>query len=264
MPHLRRADSGERSQTHAFRWFVIIGPGDSHLADSLQNGNNPGESVSADPSEEEFSLERRRMVEDLRRHGFSDEPVLKVMRKVLRHRFVPDFERPRAYDDDPLSIGHGQTISQPYMVAIMTRSLCLSGKEKVLEIGTGSGYQTAVLAELAAEVYTIERVEPLLRQAEKRLTELGYGNIEFRVGDGTLGWPEKAPFDRILVTAGAPGVAEPWKKQLADGGKLAAPIGPRYAQTLTVYTKHGEKLKEEAVCGCVFVPLLGEFGWREG
>jgi len=204
------------------------------------------------------------MVEDLRNHGFADERVLRVMEKVPRHLFVPEYGRERAYDDDPLSIGHSQTISQPYMVGIMTRSLNLSGKEKLLEVGTGSGYQTAILAELATQVCTVERVEPLLRQAQQVLAELGYANVKFRVGDGTLGWPEEAPFDAIVVTAAAPGVANPWKEQLAEGGRLVVPVGPRYAQTLIVYTKHGAKLEEKPVCGCVFVPLLGEFGWREG
>ncbi|NIM05982.1 MAG: protein-L-isoaspartate(D-aspartate) O-methyltransferase, partial [Armatimonadetes bacterium] len=194
------------------------------------------------------------MVEDLRRHGLADERVLQVMGKVPRHCFVPEYEQPRAYDDDPLSIGHGQTISQPYMVAIMTRCLSLSGEEKLLEIGTGSGYQTAILAELAAQVYTIERVEPLSLRAQKTLKELGYTNVNSRVGDGTLGWPEAAPFDAILVTAGAPEIARPWKEQLAENGRLVVPLGQRYSQTLMVYTKQGGKLKEEPICGCVFVP----------
>jgi len=216
------------------------------------------------PGEGTMSLSRRQMVEDLRRYGIRDDRVLEVMGRVPRHRFVPNYEESRAYDDDPLCIGYGQTISQPYMVAIMTQCLALSGKEKLLEVGTGSGYQTAILAELAASVYTIERVEALSRQAQARLTEMGYANIHFRAGDGTLGWPEEAPFDAILITAAAPGVAEPWREQLAEGGRLVAPVGPRYGQTLIAYTKRGEKLEEMPVCGCVFVPLLGEFGWKEG
>ncbi len=211
-----------------------------------------------------FSLSRKRMVENLRHMGITEERVLQAMSRVPRHRFVPAGESSRAYEDDPLSIGHGQTISQPYMVALMTQCLSLTGAEKILEVGTGSGYQTAILAELAAAVYTIERVEALSLQTQARLAEMGYSNLHFRVGDGTLGWPEEAPFDAVLVTAGAPYPARPWKEQLADGGRLVAPVGPRLSQMLMVYTRRGETFEERPVCGCVFVPLLGEFGWKEG
>ncbi|MEW6585536.1 MAG: protein-L-isoaspartate(D-aspartate) O-methyltransferase [Nitrospirota bacterium] len=194
--------------------------------------------------------------------GIADERVLDAMRKVPRHLFVPEHLQHRAYDDSALTIGEGQTISQPYMVAVMTQLLELDGDEKVLEIGTGSGYQAAILAELAAEVYTIDRVETLARHAEERLRSLGYSGIHLKVGDGTLGWPENAPFDRILVTAGTPKLPEPLIGQLADGGIILAPVGSRFSQQLVKATKSAGKLKEEYHTPCVFVPLIGEYGWK--
>jgi protein-L-isoaspartate(D-aspartate) O-methyltransferase len=194
--------------------------------------------------------------------GITDERVLGAMRKVPRHLFVPEHLQHKAYDDSALTIGEGQTISQPYMVAVMTQLLELKRTEKVLEIGTGSGYQAAILAELAAEVYTIDRVETLARRAEERLKSLGYSGIHVRVGDGTLGWPEKAPFDRILVTAGTPKLPEPLIEQLADEGIILAPVGSRFSQQLVKAAKSGGKLKEEFHTPCVFVPLIGEFGWK--
>lgn len=209
------------------------------------------------------SPSQKRMLDDLQRYNFRDERILQVMRNVPRHDFVPTSEIERAYFDDPLPIGYGQTISQPYMVAMMTQSLALTGSERVLEIGTGSGYQTAILAELSKEVFTIERIEGLLIAAKERLTRLGYRNVQFRVGDGTLGWPEAAPFDAMLVAAATPELAAPWVEQLAVGGRLVAPVGSRFSQMLTLYVKHPQGLEERPICGCVFVPLLGQFGWQD-
>lgn len=212
----------------------------------------------------DFTKERLAMVEEqLRRRGIRDQRVLEAMIKVPRHSFVPEAHRGAAYEDRPLPIGEEQTISQPYMVAIMTQSLELKGEERVLEIGTGSGYQTAILAELAKEVCTIERLPLLLERAQSTLRYLGYENIFFRMGDGTKGWPEKAPFDGIIVTAGAPEIPQTLLSQLADGGRLVIPVGPRYTQTLFKVTRQGKNYREEEITGCVFVPLLGEYGWKE-
>lgn len=195
--------------------------------------------------------------------GIRDKRVIQAMRTVARHRFVsPDLVH-KAYDDMALQIGEGQTISQPYMVAKMTELLELRGDEKVLEIGTGSGYQTAVLAELAREVYTVEYHTGLLGGAEERLQLLRYGNIMFRVGDGTLGWPEAAPFDRILITAAAPRIPEPLERQLSEGGIIVAPVGSRWSQELIKATKIDGKFMDEYSTPCVFVPLMGRYGWRE-
>jgi len=191
----------------------------------------------------------------------TDQRVLEVMGKVPREKFVLADSLGEAYADYPLSIGHGQTISQPYMVALMTQALALEGEEKVLEIGTGSGYQTAILAELSRTVYTIERVRELTERARAALTELGYKNIRFLVGDGTLGWEEEAPFDRIMATAGAPKVPPPLLSQLADKGRMVIPVGDEFGQDLLVVEKRRGKVKESSVCRCVFVKLLGEEGW---
>jgi protein-L-isoaspartate(D-aspartate) O-methyltransferase len=162
-----------------------------------------------------------------------------------------------------LPIGDGQTISQPYMVAIMTQSLDLEGGEKILEIGTGSGFQAAVLGELAREVFSVERIFALIQKAEMRLRELGYKNIHCRLGDGSTGWREEAPFDGIIVTAGAPEVPAPLKSQLAEGGRLVIPVGSRHSQNLLKIRRVGGRFEEEDITGCVFVPLVGESGWRE-
>lgn len=214
--------------------------------------------------ERDYQKERLAMVEEqLRRRGISDSRVLEAMGKVPRHLFVLDDYRDSAYEDRPLPIGEGQTISQPYMVAIMTQSLELQGREKVLEVGTGSGYQTAILSELAQKVFTIERIPALTARARKVLGELGYSNISFLSGDGSRGWPEEAPFDGIIVTAGSPDVPPTLKSQLAEEGRLVIPTGPRYTQTLYKLTRHGDRFSEEDVTGCVFVPLVGDYGWKE-
>lgn len=195
--------------------------------------------------------------------GIRDERVLKAMRKVPRHLFLDESQWFRAYDDMALPIGEGQTISQPYMVAIMTELLELKGHEKVLEIGTGSGYQAAILAELSRDVYTIERVQSLSLKASKVLMSLGYDNVHLRVGDGTLGWPEEAPFDRVIITAACPEIPEPIINQLNEGGIVVAPVGERFSQVLLKIRKEGGRLIEEYHTPCVFVPLIGEYGWRE-
>ncbi|HMK48422.1 MAG TPA: protein-L-isoaspartate(D-aspartate) O-methyltransferase [Thermodesulfovibrionales bacterium] len=194
--------------------------------------------------------------------GISDKRVLEAMGRVPRHLFVPEAIQERAYDDMALSIGEGQTISQPYMVAVMTELLELNGDEKVLEIGTGSGYQAAILAELAKDVYTVERVAELAEAAGKRLHSLRYDNIRITVTDGTLGWPEKSPFDRIIFTAGAPRMPQPLIEQLADGGIILGPVGDRTSQELLKVRKTKGGLKEEYHTPCVFVPLIGDYGWK--
>lgn len=195
--------------------------------------------------------------------GIRDERVLSAMRKVPRHEFVHEYLRDKAYDDMALPIGEGQTISQPYMVAVMTELLELKGYEKVLEIGTGSGYQAAILAETALEVFTVERLETVSFSAEQKLRLLGYSNIRFRVGDGTLGWPDEAPFERIIVTAGSPGIPRSLFEQLEEGGIIVIPVGSRTSQQLIKAKKQKGFLSEEYHTPCVFVPLVGKEGWDE-
>jgi protein-L-isoaspartate(D-aspartate) O-methyltransferase len=196
--------------------------------------------------------------------GITDKGVLDAMRKVPRHLFVPEMQRGSAYEDHPLPIGEGQTISQPFMVAIMTQALKLTGRENVLEIGTGSGYQTAILAELAARVYSVERVVSFTGSARKILDALGYKNVLVKLSDGTMGWTEYAPYDRILVTAGSPSIPEPLVEQLAPGGILVIPVGGDYGQELIRLTKLEDgSTRREELGGCVFVKLLGKHGWKE-
>jgi len=195
--------------------------------------------------------------------GVKNKEVIRAMLKVPRHRFVPEELIEKAYDDMALPIGEGQTISQPYMVAIMTELLEPEYNHKVLEIGTGSGYQAAVLAEIVKEVYTIERVASLSERARQRVRELGYENIFFKVGDGTLGWPEEAPFDRIIITAAAPEIPNTLISQLAEGGIIVAPVGSRYSQVLIKGVKKKSSLETINSVPCVFVPLVGEKGWKD-
>jgi protein-L-isoaspartate(D-aspartate) O-methyltransferase len=199
----------------------------------------------------------------LEQRGIRDPRVLEAMARVPRHRFVDTALRSRAYDDHALPIGAGQTISQPYMVALMTEALKLAGDEKILEIGTGSGYQTAVLAEFTPRLFSIERNAELARAAAARLTELGYSNVILKTGDGSLGWPEHAPFDRIVVTAGAPDLPPPLFDQLAEGGLLVIPIGDRESQQLEVVTKDRGRALSRRLIECAFVPLLGKEGWSK-
>ena len=184
-------------------------------------------------SSTDYDKEREHMVESqLVRRGIKDRRVLDAMRQVPRHLFIPKDMRDLAYCDGPLPIGQGQTISQPYIVALMTELLELTGQEKVLELGTGSGYQAAILSRLVSQVYSVERHAALAEQAEKVFAQLGYDNIVIKVGDGTLGWPEHSPYDAIIVTAAAPDIPQPLTDQLADGGRLVAPVGSRWSQVL--------------------------------
>ncbi len=205
---------------------------------------------------------RERMVrEQLAARGIRDERVLAAFRRVPREIFVPEEERDRAYEDRPLGIGFEQTISQPYMVACMTEALELRGGEKVLEVGTGSGYQTAILAALGADVWTIERIEALSACARGNLERAGFAGAHFRVGDGTLGWPEEAPFDRAIVTAGAPSLPVALVSQLRAGGSMVIPVGDEMEQELFLVRREGGRVTKKRICGCVFVKLLGKEGW---
>ncbi len=210
-----------------------------------------------------YAADRLQMVQyQLLNRGILDERALKVMAEVARHLFVPELYRHAAYDDCPLPIGEGQTISQPYMVAIMTQCLELKGEEKVLEIGTGSGYQAAVLSRLANYVYTIERHAVLASRAKAILKQAGYDNIEVIVGDGSLGLPNKAPFQGIIVTACAPRVPLCLLDQLTTGGRLVIPIGNPYNQVLHQMVKLEKGIEDRDVLECAFVPLIGEEGWK--
>jgi protein-L-isoaspartate(D-aspartate) O-methyltransferase len=193
--------------------------------------------------------------------GIDNERVLHAMRDLPRHLFVPQSVQADAYDDRPLPIGEGQTISQPYMVALMTAILSPEPQHRVLDIGTGSGYQAAILARLAAEVITIERHAPLATRARELLASLGITNVDVVVGDGSEGYLPRAPYDRILVAAGAPAVPEALKQQLTDGGRLVIPVGPAGFQRLTVIERHGASVTAKEGEGCVFVPLVGRQGW---
>ncbi len=209
-------------------------------------------------SEKEFNKARAEMVKtQIAARGISDKRVLEAMTKVERHKFVPEEYRIYAYVDHALPIDEDQTISQPYIVALMTELLELKGSEKVLEIGTGSGYQAAVLAELASEVYTIEIVEPLAKSSDSLLSELGYKNIFVRAGDGYKGWPEKAPFDAIIVTCAPETIPQPLIDQLADGGRLVIPVGDKW-QELILLTKKDGKITQEKIIPVRFVPMTGE------
>ncbi len=217
--------------------------------------------------EDIFYDARMRMVdEQLVRRGITDKSVLRAFRVVPRHKFVSSDYADSAYGDYPLPIGEGQTISQPYMAALMTECLKLSGKEKVLEIGTGSGYQAAILCEVAGQVFSVERMRPLAEKAEGLLASLGYRNFNINAGDGTLGWPEHSPYDAIIVTAGAPAIPGSIVNQLGENGRLVIPVGEGFSQTLTVIYKTGDGIRKNDVCGCTFVPLIGKEGWpdREG
>jgi protein-L-isoaspartate(D-aspartate) O-methyltransferase len=200
--------------------------------------------------------------EQLVGRGIADSRVLAAMARVERHHFVDEALQSRAYDDKPLPIGARQTISQPFMVGLMTEALGLRGTERILEIGTGCGYQTAILAELVANVFSVERISTLATTARQLLDRLGYYNVAIRVGDGTLGWSDEAPFDAILVTAGTPQVPRPLIAQLAEGGRLVFPIGEEELQTLVRIRKEGTRLREEYFGDCRFVKLVGRYGWE--
>jgi len=213
-------------------------------------------------SEEEFADLRFRMVEEqLIDRQISDERVLDAIRSIPRHAFVPKRQQLSAYEDRPLPIGNGQTISQPYMVALMSEILGLKGSEKVLEIGTGSGYQTAVLASLAQSIYSIEKIEALATQAQINLRELGSENVFVHVGDGSLGWPEEAPYDAIIVTAAAPSVPQPLLEQLASSGRLVLPVGSAHRQILQKWWPEDGGFEHVDYSPVAFVPLIGKHGW---
>jgi protein-L-isoaspartate(D-aspartate) O-methyltransferase len=211
-----------------------------------------------------FESERVRMVEvQIIGRGVKDTRVLAAMRRIPRHEFLPEAIRGVAYADQALPIGEGQTMSQPYMVALMTELLELKGPERVLEIGTGSGYQAALLAELCEKVYTVERVKMLAAQARVVLDRLGYKNVAIKVYDGTYGWKEMAPFDAIIVTAGSPDVPSALVDQLKDGGRLVIPVGERHSQQLVRMIKTSKGIVTEKSIPCIFVPLIGAHGWKE-
>jgi protein-L-isoaspartate(D-aspartate) O-methyltransferase len=211
-----------------------------------------------------FAERRREMVDrQLRSRGIRDPRVLAAIEKVPRHLFVPPELREEAYNDQPLPIGAEQTISQPYMVASMTELLELAAGDRALEIGAGSGYQTAILAELTAEVHTVEKHPGLAAAAAERLARLGYANAHVHTGDGTLGWPEAAPYTAILVTAAAPFLPPPLVQQLADGGRLVLPLGAADTQAVVRVRRRGRDIATESLYACRFVPLLGRYGWRE-
>jgi protein-L-isoaspartate(D-aspartate) O-methyltransferase len=211
----------------------------------------------------EYESQRQQMVETLIQRGVKDPRVIAAFRKVPRHLFIDEALWPQAYSDHPLPIGEKQTISQPYIVALMTEALGLTGREKILEVGTGSGYQAAILAELADRVFSIERLPNLAKRARKVFDLLKYTNIVVRIGDGTEGWRDESPFTAIIVTAAAPDAPDPLLTQLETGGKLVIPIGDEQFQDLMVYTKEGEdRYHEENYGGCRFVKLIGQHGWK--
>jgi protein-L-isoaspartate(D-aspartate) O-methyltransferase len=212
----------------------------------------------------DFPKARLKMVEEqIISRGISDSRVIAAMKKVPRHLFVEEALQSQGYSDHPLPIGEKQTISQPYMVALMTEALQLTGKEKVLEIGAGSGYQTAILAELGKKVFSIERIRSLAIRARKLLYELEYFNIEIKIFDGTYGWVEEGPFDAIIVTAGAPDIPQPLIDQLTIGGRLVIPVGDAFVQDLIRVIKTAEGVKKEDLGGCRFVKLIGKYGWED-
>jgi len=211
----------------------------------------------------EYALMRRRMVEEqIAVRGIRNPRVLAAMGSVLRHCFIPPDDLAWAYADGPLPIGYGQTISQPYIVALMTELLELDPADRVLEVGSGCGYQAAVLAELAAEVHTVEYIPELAQLAEKTLAGLGYTHIHIHTGDGSSGWPESAPYNRILVAAAAPQVPQPLLNQLAEGGQLVIPVGSRSVQQLEVWMRAGQEFNHRVSLEVCFVPLRGQFGWN--
>ncbi len=233
---------------------------DSHDGSAGGNGFHP---AAVPMTQADAELQRREMVErQLRKRGIRDERVLAAMLSVPRHEFIPGELVGDAYSDRPLPIGHGQTISQPFMVAAMAQALELSGGERMLEIGAGSGYQAAVLSLLAREVHTVEMHEELAVASRERLSRLGYAHVHVHVGDGTLGWPDEAPFEAILVTAAAPEIPPPLAAQLAEGGRLIVPVGSPDEQRLLRVEKRGNALSTQPLYHCRFVPLIGKFGWK--
>jgi protein-L-isoaspartate(D-aspartate) O-methyltransferase len=232
----------------------------------LHDGNNGERLRVADPAanDDPYAQLRMEMVEtQIRKRGIQDPRVLHALASIPRHEFVPEQFKPLAYTDEPLGIGEGQTISQPYIVAAMTAALGLQGTEKVLDVGTGCGYQAAMLSVLCKEVFSIEYRPQLARAAADRLQHLGFANVHVHTGDGTLGLKEFAPYDAILVAAAAPKIPEPLRDQLADGGRLIVPVGAEDHQHLVLVTRRGNEYTTERREGCRFVPLLGRHGWQD-
>jgi protein-L-isoaspartate(D-aspartate) O-methyltransferase len=216
----------------------------------------------AAPVEHELRGPRRRLVETLQQQGLKDLAVLRAIEQTPRHLFVPTGVRHRAYEDSALPIGSGQTISQPSIHARYLELLKFTGNEKVLEIGTGSGYQTALLSHLAAQVFSIERIPALMEKARQTLRQIGARNISFLLGDGTLGWRQYAPYDAILVGAGAPAIPSTYHEQLAEGGRLLIPIGGMEEQTLFLFTRRGDEMEKVEIAPVRFVPLVGKYSWE--
>ena len=215
-------------------------------------------------SDDEFLMARKRMVEQqILARGVREPRLLAAMEYVPRHRFIPTDDLAWAYEDGPLPIGHGQTISQPYIVALMTEYLQLTGVERVLEIGTGCGYQAAVLGQMVKEVHTVEVIPELAARATQILSDLGYSNIYVHCGDGSLGWPVAAPYEGILVAAAAPAAPQPLLDQLAEGGQLVIPVGDRGSQQLEIWKRTNQKFESRVGLLVTFVPLRGEYGWKK-
>ncbi len=225
----------------------------------MNSNGNGGSGAGPD-----YEAARNHMVaHQIRARGVRDERVLAAMQTVPRHLFVPASHRDAAYEDEPLPIGAGQTISQPYIVAAMTEALSLTGAERVLEVGAGSGYQAAILSRVAREVIAVESQTELIEPARRHLAELGYINARIEQGDGSAGWPEAAPYDAILVAAAAPAIPPPLIEQLADGGRLVIPVGSSEQQDLLRIQKTRGRTVQQSVCACRFVPLLGRYGWPD-
>jgi protein-L-isoaspartate(D-aspartate) O-methyltransferase len=210
-----------------------------------------------------YVAQRRQLIERLQDRGIRDLEVLRAFDTIARHDFLPESVRHRAYEDAPVPIGFGQTASQPSLQALYMQILEIGSKDKVLEIGTGSGFQTAVLAQLADRVYSVERIRDLATRAREALDALRISNVAILVGDGTIGWSRYAPYDAILVAAGGPEIPQPLMDQLADGGRMLVPVGPRNVQRLVLVRRHGDRFEQEEVLDCTFVPLLGRFGWAD-
>ncbi|PIR20503.1 MAG: protein-L-isoaspartate O-methyltransferase [Deltaproteobacteria bacterium CG11_big_fil_rev_8_21_14_0_20_47_16] len=216
------------------------------------------------PQQQDYQISRKRMIaEQLIPAGVTDPRVLTAMAKIPRHLFVPEGMMSQAYSDHPLHIGEGQTISQPAIVGLMTQALELKGHEKVLDVGTGSGYQLAVLCELAKEVFSIERISKLSNRARRILYDIAYVNFKLRIGDGSMGWPEEAPFDAILVAAGSPEIPSVYLSQLKEGGRLVIPVGGSESQDLVLAIRRGNTFESKVILPCRFVKLIGKQGWRE-
>jgi len=229
----------------------------------IKNNKNKENNNNLEKEKFDYKILLQQMIEkQIINRGITDRKIINAFLKVPRHLFVPDNFKENAYEDHPLPIGYNQTISQPYIVALMTYILSLDKKDKVLEIGTGSGYQTAILAELSDKVYTVERIKELSINTQRILNELGYKNIFFHIGDGTEGWSDFSPYDKILVTASCFDVPAPLISQLKQTGKIVIPLGGNYSQILTIVEKKDDKIIKKEVTGCIFVPLIGKYGWK--